>query len=31
MRNNKPERLGGLEIDDQIEFGRLLERFVVPC
>jgi hypothetical protein len=28
MRNSKPERLGGLEIDDEIEFGRLLDRDV---
>ena len=24
----EPERLGGLEVDDQIEFGRLLDRKV---
>ena len=28
MRNSKPERFGGLEIDDEIEFGRLLDRQV---
>ena len=28
MWNNKPECLGGLEIDDEIEFGRLLDRDV---
>ena len=28
MRNSKPERLGGLEVDDQLEFGRLLDRDV---
>jgi hypothetical protein len=28
MRNSKPERLGGLEIDDDIELCRLLDRDV---
>ena len=28
MGDSKPERLGGLEIDDEIEFGRLLDRDV---
>ena len=26
MRDRQPERLGGLEIDHQLEFGRLLDR-----
>jgi len=28
IRNGEAERLGGLEVDDQIEFGRLLDRQV---
>ena len=28
MRDRQTERLGGLEIDDQLEFGRLLRRQV---
>ena len=26
MRNSKTKRLGGLEVDDQLEFGRLYHR-----
>ena len=28
MRNREPERLGGLQIDDQMELGHLFERNV---
>ena len=28
MRNNKPERLGGLEVDHKIKLGWLLDRNV---